>query len=91
MPQEYVEDWIQLPPDGIGKKVRAIKRPDNRYEEVLIPLSKDGKVDLTTLADSLNKLTNALASITKDSLRVAGDQNIPFKQTADGKLIVAVE
>jgi len=87
----YEEDFIQLPPDGVGKKVRAIKRPDNRYEEVLIPLSKDGKIDLATLANSLNKLTNALASIGKDTIRVGGDQNIPFKQTADGKLQCKVE
>jgi len=50
---EYVEDYIQLPPDGTGKKVRAIKRPDNRYEEVTIPLSLNGEVDLKTLLDKL--------------------------------------
>jgi len=88
---EYVEDYIQLPPDGVGKKVRAIKRPDNRYEEVTVPLSKDGEVDLATLANLIDKLTKALASIAKDNLRVGGDQNIPFKQTADGKLQCSVE
>jgi len=87
---EYVEDYIQLPPDGVGKKVRAIKRPDNRYEEVTVPLSKDGKIDIATLSDLLNKLSKALASIAKDNLRVGGDQDIPFKQTADGKLVVKV-
>jgi len=50
---EYVEDFIQLPPDGVGKKTRAIKRPDDRYESVIIPLSLNGKVDLKTLLDKL--------------------------------------
>jgi len=48
------EDYIQLPPDGTGKKVRAIKRPDNRYEEVMIPFSKDGEIDLRKLHDKLD-------------------------------------
>jgi len=78
---EYVEDFIQLPPDGVGKKTRAIKRPDNRYESVMVPLSFNGEVDLATLASLIDKLTKALASIAKDNLRVGGDQNIPFKQT----------
>jgi len=47
------EDYIQLPPDGVGKKVRAIRRPDNRYEEVMVPFSKDGEVDLATLLNTL--------------------------------------
>jgi len=47
------EDYIQLPPDGTGKKVRAIRRPDNRYEEVTVPFSKDGKVDLASLLSKL--------------------------------------
>jgi len=82
------EDYIQLPPDGTGKKVRAIRRPDNRYEEVMIPYSKDGTVDLKELYLRLEKLTNALATIAKDTVRVGGDQNIALKQTADGKLVV---
>jgi len=80
------EDYIQLPPDGTGKKVRAIRRPDDRYEEVMIPLSLDGTVDLKELYTLLDKLTKALASIAQDTVRVGGDQNIPFKQTTDGKL-----
>jgi len=48
------EDYIQLPPDGTGKKVRAIKRPDNRCEEVMIPLSHDGEIDLRKLYDKLD-------------------------------------
>jgi len=81
------EDYIQLPPDGTGKKVRAIRRPDDRYEEVHVPFSKDGTVDLKELHSLLQKLTKALASIAQDTARVGGDQNIPFKQTADGKLV----
>jgi len=50
---EYVEDYIQLPPDGVGKKTRAIKRPDDRYESVIIPLSLNGEVELKTLLDKL--------------------------------------
>jgi len=80
MPETYVEDYIQVPPDGTGKKVRAIKRPDNRYEEVTVPLSKDGDVDLTTLANLLNKLTQALASIAKDSLITSGSEKKPLAQ-----------
>jgi len=85
------EDYIQLPPDGTGKKVRAIRRPDNRYEEVMIPYSKDGTVDLKELHALLQALTKALASIAKDTIRVGGDRNIPLKQTADGKLVVTVQ
>jgi len=53
---EYVEDYIQLPPDGVGKKTRAIKRPDNRYEGVIVPISFDGEVDLATLSNLLSKV-----------------------------------
>jgi len=48
------EEYIQLPPDGTGKKVRAIRRPDNRYEEVMVPFSKDGEIDLRKLHDKLD-------------------------------------
>jgi len=57
---EYVEDYIQLPPDGVGKKVRAIKRPDNRYEEVTIPLSLNGEVDLKTLTSRLEEIRDKI-------------------------------
>jgi len=56
------EDYIQLPPDGTGKKVRAIKRPDDRYEEVMIPFSKDGTIELKQL---YNKLVELLAKLDK--------------------------
>jgi len=36
----------------------------------------------------LEDIRKALASIGLDTLRVGGDQNIPLKQTADGKLVV---
>jgi len=52
------EDYIQLPPDGTGKKVRAIRRPDNRYEEVMIPYSKDGTIDLKALYNLISKLSS---------------------------------
>jgi len=80
MSEEYVEDYIQLPPDGVGKKVRAIKRPDNRYEEVTIPLSKDGKIDIATLSDLLDKLSKALASIATDSILTSGSEKKPYAQ-----------
>jgi len=74
------EDYIQLPPDGTGKKVRAIRRPDNRYEEVMVPYSKDGEVDLKALYSLLEKLTKALATIATDTIRVGGKKNVPFTQ-----------
>jgi len=74
------EDYIQLPPDGTGKKVRAIRRPDNRYEEVMVPYSKDGTVDLKDVYSLLEKLTKALATIATDTLRVGGNKNQPFTQ-----------
>jgi len=74
------EDYIQLPPDGTGKKVRAIRRPDNRYEEVMVPYSKDGTVDLKDVYSLLEKLTKALATIATDTLRVGGNKNTPFTQ-----------
>jgi len=39
----------------------------------------------------LEDLRKALASIAEDTIRVGGDQNVPLKQTADGKLQVSVE
>jgi len=81
------EDYIQLPPDGTGKKVRAIRRPDNRYEEVMVLFSKDGTVDLKALYDLtsklstegtlsnvktlLDKLEDALASVGDDKFRTS--------------------
>jgi len=83
MPEEYEETFIQVPPDGTGKKVRAIKRPDDRYEEVTVPLSKDGDVDLTTISTLLNKLTKALASVAGDSLVTSGSEKKPLAQRPD--------
>jgi len=57
------EEYIQLPPDGTGKKVRAIKRPDNRYEEVMIPYSKDGTIDLKELHNLLENIKAVLTAI----------------------------
>ena len=64
------EEFVQLGPDGTGKKLRTIKRADERHEEVNIPLSKDGTIDLKTINDLVDKLTKALESTGQDTLRV---------------------
>jgi len=63
------ESFIQLPSDGTGKKLRSILRAD-KHEEVLVPLSLDGTIDLKALNDLVDKLTKALVSIGSDTLRV---------------------
>jgi len=71
----YEEDFIQLPPDGVGKKTRAIKRPDNRYEGVIVPTSFDGKVDLTTLSNLLSKVQEEVTA--KDwRLKIRNDEGL---------------
>jgi len=64
------EEFVQVPPDSTGKKLRAIKRADERYEEVTITLSLDGTKDLKDLFDKLDALTQALESIGTDIMRV---------------------
>lgn len=47
------EDFVQLPIEGAGKKLRAIKRVGDLYEEVNIPVSLDNTVDLKSIYDKL--------------------------------------
>jgi len=80
------EDWIQLPPDGTGKKVRAIKRPDNRYEEVMIPYSKDGEIDLRQLYNQLTSILSELKQkleTTQLNIDTEKDLQVDVKSTAN--------
>jgi len=85
---EYEEDWIQLPPDGVGKKVRAIKRPDNRYEEVTIPLSLDGEVNLSSLYDTLNELKTTLDTLYELFFKAYTRKSFSFTFTVAGDKVI---
>jgi len=84
------EEFIQLPPDGTGKKVRAIRRPDDRYEEVMIPYSKDGTIDLKELHTLLDNIKAVLTAI-KDTDGIKKIQDAIDILDRSGRLLGVVD
>lgn len=63
------EDYVQLLPDGAGKKLRTINRA-NKHDEVVVPVSLDGLAELGTFETLLRFLMQSpLLYAVKDSNR----------------------
>jgi len=72
----------------------SVRQRSEREEATLESIESkidDLETKIETIRDFIDQLEDALVSVAQDTIRVGGDQNIPFSQTADGKLVLKVE